>query len=480
MAKAVPLTPDAIAQIYASEIVSGFDIHKPEKLNDLFMRFDDQGLSYFQLLRSMGFEKQVALDTYGHFEENRTHDRVKVRTGVAAPAQGADIVFLLDTDAMDSNNNFYPRLYDTLLFDNGVTGYVQDIDVSTPADPSLTIRINDETDTFPAVTTGQFIPIISNAFAEGSGQPEGALRGVWEYDNDAQIIKETIGATGTEMVNQAWFKVTSDGKSIPAYYYLGQVDLDYRTALRVDGALLFQKRTTNVSRSGTEPTDPLADDRVIKTTEGLFPYIARTGNVQPYTIGSFDIQDFDDANLILDREFAGNHILFLLGIQFQAEVEDVLKLYFADTNITFARQIANNAIFNKNESLAASVNFKYLTKNERTYMFKRFANLSNSNTVGGWADVAGEFVGYSQSWPSVGVMLPLNRKKDPKSKNLVETLGVRYRALGRYSRRMEVWSVGGAGEGLKVTEFDKRETYMRCHLGAHFRGGNQFIHFDPA
>jgi len=164
------------------------------------------------------------------------------------------------------------------------------------------------------------------------------------------------------MVNQAWFKVTSDGKSIPAYYYLGQVDLDYRTALRVDGALLFQKRTTNVSRSGTEPTDPLADDRIIKTTEGLFPYIARTGNVQPYTIGSFDIADFDDANLILDREFAGNHILFLLGIQFQAEVEDVLKLYFADTNITFARQIANNAIFNKNESLAASVNFKYLTR----------------------------------------------------------------------------------------------------------------------
>lgn len=478
--KAVPVTPEAVSQIYASEIVSGFDIHKPEKLNDLFMRYDDQGLSYFQLLRSMGFEKQVALDTYSHFEENRTHDRAKVRAGVAAPAQGADIVFILDTDAMDSNNNFYPRLYDTMLFSNGVTGYVQDIDVTTPADPTLTIRINDETDTFPALSIGDFLPIISNAFAEGSGQPDGAIRGVWEYDNDAQIIKETIGATGTEMVNQSWFKVTSDGKSIPAYYYLGQVDLDYRTALRVDGALLFQKRTTNVSRSGTEPTDPLADSRVIKTTEGLFPYIARTGNIQPYTIGTFDVQDFDDANLILDREFAGNHILFLLGIQLQAEVEDVLKLYFADSNITYARQAANTAIFNKNESLAASVNFKYLTKNERTYMFKRFANLSNSNTVGGWADVAGEFVGYSQTWPSVGVMLPLNRKKDPKSKNLVESIGTRYRALGRYSRRMEVWSVGGAGEGLKVTEFDKRETYMRCHLGAHFRGGNQFIQFDPS
>lgn len=479
MAKAVPVSPDAIAEIYASEIVSGFDIHKPEKLNDLFMRYDDQGLSYFQLLRSMGFEKQVALDTYGHFEENRIHERAKVRANVAQPAAGADIVFVLDTDAMDANNNFYPRLYDTLLFSNRVTGYIQDIDVSTPADPSITVRLNDENDQFPALTAGDFIPIISSGFSEGSGQPEGAIRGAWEYDNDAQIIKETIGATGTEMVNQTWFKVTSDGKSIPAYYYLGQVDLDYRMALKIDGALLFQKRTTYVSRSGTEPVDPVTN-RQIYTTEGLFPYIERVGNTLSYTIGSFDISDFDDANLILDREFAGNHIMFLLGIQIMGEVEDTLKLYFADTNIQYARQRANDAIFNKNESLGASVNFKYFTKNERTYMLKRFGNLSNSNTVGGWADVAGYYSGYTQNWPSTGVLLPLNKRKDPRSNKLVESVGCRYRALGRYNRRMEVWSVGGAGEGLKVTEFDKRDTYMRSHIGAHHRGGNQMIWLQPS
>ena len=477
MAKAVPTSPDAIQEIYASEIVSGFDIHKPEYLNDLFTRYDDQGLSMFQLLRSMGFEKQVAQDTYYHFEDNRIHERVKVRAIVTGQSAGDDIDITLDTDSMDANNNFYPRLYDVLLFPGGVTGYIQDVDVSTPADPVITVRLNDETDTFPDLAAGQFIPIISGAFSEGSGQPESAIRGTWKYENDAQIIKETIGMTGTEMVNQTWFKITREGKSIPAYYHLGQVDIDYRMALKIDGALLFQKKTTFNSRSGTEPVDPVTGYQ-IKTTEGLFPYIDRVGNIHPYTIGSFDISDFDDVNLILDREFAGNHILTLLGIQLQAEVEDVLKLYFADSNIQYARQTTNNAIFNKNESLAASVNFKYLTKNERTYLFKRFGNLSNSNTVGGWADVAGEFVGYSQPWPSVGVMIPLNRRRDPKSRNMVESIGCRYRALGRYNRRMEVWSVGGAGEGLKVTEFDKRETYMRGHIGAHFRGGNQFVKLE--
>ena len=55
---------DALAQMYASDVISGFDIYKPEKLNVLFMRYGDQGASYFQLLRSMGFEKMVSNDTY--------------------------------------------------------------------------------------------------------------------------------------------------------------------------------------------------------------------------------------------------------------------------------------------------------------------------------------------------------------------------------------------------------------------------------
>ncbi len=463
------MTPDSIAQIYASDIVSGFDIYKPEKMNELFTRYDDQGLSMFNVIRSLGFEKEVALDTYGHYEDNKIHETIKVRNIVSQPSVGDDIVFVLDADSLDANNNFYPRMYDTILFANEVTGYISDIDVTTPADPAITVTLNDSTDQFPALAADEHLAIISNAFSEGSGQPDGAIRGVWEYDNDAQIIKETIGFTGSEMVNQDWFNVTSDGQKIPAYYFLGQTDIDYRIALKIDGALLFQKRTANATA-----IDP-DTGRLIKTTEGLIPYTRRVGNVHPYTVGSMDISDFDEINLMLDRNFAGNYIMSMLGIKAQQEMEDLLKLYFADTNINFTRQAVNNALFNKNESLAASVNFKYLTKNERTFLFKRFGNLSNPQTFGAYTGSA-----YQYDFPSMGVFLPINRKKDPKTKNLVESIGVRYRGLGNYNRRMEVWQVGGAGPGMKVTEFDSRYTYQRTHIGAHFRGGNQFVLLDPA
>lgn len=460
------MNPDAIAQIYASDIVSGFDIYKPEKLNVLFARYGDQGASYFQLLRSMGFEKEVSLDTYSHYEENRYHEVCIVDAIVSQPSVGADITFTLSSDSLDANNNFYVRMWDILLFPNEVTGSVTDIDVATPSAPDITCTPNDDTDQFPALTAGEELIIISNAFSEGSGQPEGALSGTWEYENDAQIIKETIGYTGSEMVNQTWFNVTSMGYKIPAYYFKGQVEIDYRMALKIDGALLFGKRTVNTSL-----VDP-DTGRPIKTTEGMVPYIRRVGNEQSYTSGAFSVTEFDEMDNTLDREGAGNYILGLLGITLHQDIENSLVTYFADTNINYARQTTNEVLFNANESLGASVNFKYLTKSERTFLFKRMGVLNNPKLYGA--------TGYENIGPKLGMFLPINKRKDPVSGNMVEAIGTRYRGLGRYNRRMEVWQVGGAGEGLKVTEFDSRNTYQRCHIGAHFRGGNQFVLMEPA
>ncbi len=460
------MNPDAIAQIYASDVVSGFDIYKPEKLNTLFSRYGDQGASYFQLLRSMGFEKEVSLDTYSHYEENRIHEICVVDAIVSQPAIGADIVFTLDVNSLDANNNFYVRLWDVILFPNEVTGSVSAIADAGTTTPDITCTLNDDTEQFPALAALDELIIISNAFSEGSGQPDPAIRGTWEYENDAQIIKETIGVTGSEMVNQTWFQVNTMGAKTNAYYHLGQVDIDYRTALRIDGALLFGKRTVNTALVDA------ATGRPIKTTEGMVPYTRRVGNEQSYTSGAFDVLEFDEMDNTLDREGAGNYILGLLGITLHQDIENSLVTYFADTNINYARQTTNDVLFNNNESLSASVNFKYLTKSERTFLFKRMGVLNNPKLYGA--------AGYESIGPKLGMFLPINKKKDPVSGNMVESIGTRYRGLGKYNRRMEVWNVGGAGEGLKVTEFDKRETYQRCHVGAHFRGGNQFVLMEPA
>jgi hypothetical protein len=122
-------------------------------------------------------------------------------------------------------------------------------------------------------------------------------------------------------------------------------------------------------------------------------------------------------------------------------------------------------LFKNNEALSVSVNFAYLTKSERTYLFKRMGVFNNKKLAGA--------EGYNAE--NLGVFMPINAKKDPKSGNMVDSIGTRYRALGQYNRRMEVWQDGAAGPGLKIGQVDKKYTYQRCHVGAHFRGGNQFV-----
>jgi hypothetical protein len=452
------VAPDAVSQIYVSDIVSGFDIHKPEKLSELFMRYGGQGSGYFQTLRTLGFEKPVAQDEYSHFEENRIHENFTSLTSVTAAADGDDIEITLSPEDLDAKNNFYPRLFDVVMFKDERTGYVAAIDKTTPTAPKLTIRPA-KSDVKLTVGAGETIIIISGAFSEGSGQPKGAIRSTVEIFNNAQIIKETIEATGTEMVNQTWFNVTTEGQSIPAYYYLGQTDMDYRMSLKIDGALLFGERTTNEDAVDEEGLP-------IKMTQGQIPAIRERGHDYPVPEGDFSVEDFDTIDRILDQEGAGGYIMSMLGIKRHQNIENELFEYLQNTEESYATDVNATELFGGDKAKAVSVNFQSMFKSERKFVFKRMNNLNNPKTYGS--------TGYGM--PNYAVMMPLNKKKDPVRKNnLVESIGVRYRTLGAYDRRMEVWTVGGAGNGLKVTDMDRRNWFQRTHIGAHHRGVNQML-----
>lgn len=458
------MTPAAVAGPYASELISTFDIDKPERLNTLFRRYGDQGLGLFRLIESMGFKMSVAQDTYEHDEEDWIHEVFHSLNLVGAPGPGNDLVITLDPADLDTGNRFYPRLWDTVMTPNEITGQITNIDVTVPAVPVITVTPNDVADDFGAVAAGQELIITSSAFSEGSGQPDGAVSGVFHYDNDVQIIKEKLTATGTEMTNQKWFDKISDpsGQSIPTYVMKGQLDTDYRMNLKIDGAMLFQKRTTNVM------VDP-ATNRQLKTTEGMIPYIRRVGNVLPYTPSTFSVQKFDEIIKLLDKEFAPTNICCLNGIDLNLETENVLVDYFKDTNIDYTRKAIVNGAFAGNEALAMSVGFKALTKGGYNFAFKKMGIFSHAKLYGA--------SGYDMA--SMGILLPIGKKKDRLTNKDLPTFGMRYKKLGPYSRLMEVWNISGAGPNTKVIEDDLHNYNMRCNIGFHAMAGNQMVLLDP-
>ncbi len=466
--------PQAVSAIFASDIISSFDIHKPEKLNNLFRIRGDQGMGYFMLLKSLGFERSVANDEYGHFEDRFTHDTFIVGANSAAGAAGATVTVTINANSFDqlgANYYLYPRKWDVVLLqtNNGeIQAQITDVVNNNNGTGTVDLTPSQLTDAIPALVTGQEIIITSDAWAEGSGQPDGALSGTDEYKNYVQIVKETMTATGSEMTNQDWFDTLTDGegenKKIIGYYIKGQLDLDYRMALKCTNALLFSQLTTNTNTDLIDTTTPTQARP--KTTEGLIPAIRRAGNVEPYTVGLFSTAKFNKIDKILDREFAGMDVTGLLGIDLSHEINDVLVDYFKDTGVDYTTK----NVFGGDAGLAASVDFRSLkTSGGRVFHFQRMGQF-NHPKIGGAA---------SYRFPQMGLFLPLNKMKDKKSGDMIPSIGSRYKALGQYSRKMEVWDVSGAGSGRKVTANDLANFYQRAHIGAHHIGVNRFVLLDP-
>ena len=445
-------TPASFQAIYSQDVISTFDIDKPEVYAKLILARADQGLTYFHVIKALGFQMPVAQTTFRHYEDDFIHETFHSLNLVGAPGAGNDILITLEPGDLDGSNRFYPRLQDLVLFHNEVTGVITNIDVSTPTAPVLTITPQESTADIGAVAAGEELSIFSAQFDEGSDQPLGAFTGTLKYENNTQIIKEKLTVTGTEMTNQKWFTELSNGKGIQSYYMKGQMDTDYRMALKMDGALLFSHRTTNPNLSS-------------QSTEGLVPYITRVGNTRNYTAGSFSVAKFDEAVKVLDKEYAPSYVCGLNGINLDIDIENALVDYFKDTNIQFAQKGAVDTMFGRNANMEAAVGFKYLIKGGRTFGFKRLQSLSNPKLYGA--------TGYTL--PGLGVLIPMGYKKDKLTNTQMPTFGMRYKKLGKYSRIMEVFNISGAGPFQKVIETDIHNYNMRCDIGFHGMAGNQMI-----
>ena len=459
----------ATTSIYAQDIISTFDIYKPEKLNKLFAKFGDQGLSYFMLLKSLGFELPVARDEYEHYEERMIHDTFLIGANSAAGAAGASVTLTVSANSIQSFGNIfniYPRLWDKVLFNNEVIASITQVTITNATTATIRVTPSVLTESIPAVVTGQEVVIESNAWAEGSTQPAGRLSGTDHYINYLQIVKESLNATGTEMTNQDWFdeyqEDTGGVKKLIGYVMKGQMDLDYRMSLFATNALLFDKPTTNTNTDLQDATTPTS--AFVRSTEGLIPATRRMGQVVPYPSGLWSISTFNMVDKLLDAQFCGQDIMCLNGIDLAHQIEDTMVNYFKETDISYV----SSQYFKGDSDLAMSVGFKSFRKAGRTFNFQRMGIFSHPK-VGGAP-------GYN--YPGMGLFLPMNQQKDKKTLKMIPSFGCRYKELGAYSRKNEVWNVSGAGPGTKVIPQDLANFYQRTHIGAHHIGANRFILMD--
>lgn len=444
----------------SNTLVSLFNIHKPEKANFLFRKYGKQGVTAFQFLQSVGAVTPVAQGSFSHYEEDWIHATLTPSVVGAAGVNGLTDVTLSAAD-MDSSGNSYPRVGDIVMFSNGVKGQIVTKSGANPAVLGIVPLLSANSIATSAVVGEQAI-ITSNAFAEGTNQPEGRVSKAYEYSFNTQIIKEKVASTGTELTNQNWFN-SIDGTTINAWFDKAKsIDLDYRMALAIDGMVLYGETADNPAVQGT-------------TASGLVYGVTSQGGNATYTPGLFSVSYFDQMNRYLDKQQSGNEYVGLLGYQAFQDVENTLSNVFTQNPIIFAGgagKTFGNLMYGDNmQSLtdkSVEIGFRSITKTDRTFHLLKLPQLSNPKLYGA--------TGFSEAGRMI--FCPLDKPIAPKG-GAMPHLAVRYKELGGYSRKMESWFIGGAGNiPVKTTGVDNVELNSRAEMGAEQFALNQFFQFS--
>ena len=451
--------------IQATSYMSGLDATEPEVMRVLFERLGDQWRgSAYKIIQFMGFERPTSNEVVTHYEDDHFQRALEIGVGGLAGGLGAAHaafnIPLAATEVFTDTNggtHVFARVGDIVMFPNkagGTTDLQALVTAVAPGTPQITCKLLKTGWTTHALSAGDKFIVLSGASSEMTGQPKGTIRNVRKKQFRLQKIKETWTGSGDEMTNGYWFKETSGGQDISLFYAYGMAQVDYMMLQKTDGALLFgqEVETNNI----TDPF-PEATGNPVRTMKGIVPTIREEGNIINYPFGGFAISDFNQSAKIANTERAGSAMMVWYGFELMQELEDLLIDYTSDTNISYVVGASNN-------DKMLHLGFQSIHKSGVTFLFKKRDALSNPNSFGaeGFEDKQNMAIVFPISNATAYADEARTRSESrPK-------FGIRYKALGPYSRRMQVWEVNGTGHdgpAKMVLSQDIANLYSRAHLG---------------
>jgi len=459
---------EAIGGILTEQVWSVWDIGKPQVTNKLMAKYGYQNQGTFTLVREMARELPVSARTFYGYEDNKYHRSVSVRANVGDPGAGNDQTFVLATADLDASNNFYLREGDVITIPSSeVQAHVYAIDVTTPSAPSVTLKPFRSTANIGALTAATVLPITNGAFGAGTDQPDGTVVGTVKDTFYTQIFKESVGVEGDQLAQENWFTHYDDGRNVKGYFTTGLLRAEYLAALKIDGAFTLGQARTNASLVVAAGVDGAGNN--IQGTKGFVPHIRSGGSSLAYTSGSFDIEDLRDIGTYLRTQFVNSgNVVVMSGVKLSNDINSAAKDYFVtDTGSSIMTQVGEG-MFGGVQNMKGIVNFKVINLGDGfNYYIYVMDNWSNPETFG----VA------NLEFDKKGVIMPVSSFKDPNPMGKgakVNNFNVRYRASkDGYSRKFEMWTVGGAGGGTYVTSIDSRNWYIRAELGLELYKTNQ-------
>jgi hypothetical protein len=410
----------------------------------MFLPFGKQGLEFYMfLLAQGGSDTPVAGEEFSHWEEDAYTKYITAGATVAAPGAGTSFTLTVSADDVSSDGYCYLRVDNVIENLNNGAQYLITAKLSSTtftADPILS------TTNF-AVTTGDVFQVLGTAYAENTGQPETAFAFQTKYDFNMQIYKDTASISGTEKTQELWVTSDTTGTSFTGYWNRMLMQAEYRM---IQQEYNLQFWSTPGDNAGAQ------------TMNGLVYEMDEDGANRAFNLavtGSLGLADLEDIANQMQAEYYYGPCYGWLSKTRYSEINSALTTEFADVNIARVNREVQNYFWDGIEgsvrdTLAGTMDYKSVVTAGRTFSFQLgFA----------FNDPASGRLNNNRS-QKLSMFLPIGSSTSPTgfTQNYLRT---RYKALGDYSRRREVWRDGTAHNGLRIGEMDFSAMYFRSHTG---------------
>ena len=441
-------------------------MNKPHVAAAIIKKYDHQFKTTVGLdLSLMADEMPVGSESYSSFQEGRYWNTVVVNEGggVAPSGAGGTQSFVI---AVDTDNAFFPKVGHIVGYPgaSNIAGSVTAVDTTIPASPEITVQAAAGV-TLPALDDEDTLIITSSAWGEGTGQPDPSVKSYERIDFNFQIIKDTVGWTGTQLTNKAWVDISEYGGKF-SHYNVGMAEIDARQYRMEEGALLLGSGGTYTVNPNTGLVDA-THGTTYRETRGIIPWIREAGEVDnTVTAANWVITDFDDIhNYMLSQGDTSPTIMGWLGHRLASRISGQLgNLTGFQRSDEALKEYMGGFQYSDDEIKSRAVNLSYMEYRDinRTYAFKPVHSFGDSQSFGA------DGFNYNQ----YGIWFPLCNVKNKGT--IVPLVNVMYKSLDGYSRRREGWSIQGAGGNPESynSELDTKKFFMRSHIGLAFNKPN--------
>ncbi|HMG15016.1 MAG TPA: hypothetical protein VK590_06200 [Saprospiraceae bacterium] len=440
--------------------VSQFDINKQAFWPVLYQKYGKQGIEFVGMCEAMGWTSDISVELIQHFEDDWIWDNFSVE---AQAGGGLTATLTISASSIDAQGNFYPGVKDIIEFPNKdaqgnyIQAYVTAIGANT-----IDVKAGRSTWLIPATTAGETLFIATNVNGEGTGQPAPKVTTFNKYTNTVADIKQTVGWTGAEALNDFWFD-EYDGKTINGAVGLASMQLDFRMAKTTQGMILSGQKYQNLTDGG----------KLVTGTEGLFPALNRAAIPFGYT--TWGLSSYDVIEKALSKVYAGTTTGMLLARDLDITNENVIADWLKHTNVDYVRTTNNKMLFGENdnsEDLAVAIGFDYIKKAKRDFGFMRFSAMTDPKTYG--TD------GFDYTRIGIGFPLKANNM-DAKTKAKIPAMRTIYKKKDGFSGTREMFWTGSSNAAKygNTNDIDTRELNCRTKVGFEVFGVNQFAHFFP-